>query len=86
MINLKNPLKAIRAKCIDCCCSSGSQNISDNTKIYTFTFAADTDWVPGEAGCWTDCPFAYLLKRGDVCKYIKNKVKCPLVRCKAESK
>ena len=49
-------------------------------------FAADTDWVPGEAGCWADCPFAYLLKLGDVCKYIKNKVKCPLSRCKAESK
>lgn len=47
---------------------------------YTFEFNATDDGVPGEGGCWVNCPFSFLVGFGNVCPCIQGKVLCPFLQ------
>lgn len=44
---------------------------------HTFEFETDEDWIPGEAACWTGCPFSFMIRLGDSCICLDDRVKCP---------
>lgn len=44
---------------------------------HIFKFETDEDWIPGEAACWTNCPFAFMIKLGNYCVCLDGNIKCP---------
>ncbi len=44
---------------------------------HIFKFETDEDWIPGEAACWTNCPFAFMIKLGNYCVCLDSNIKCP---------
>lgn len=57
----------------------------ETKKKVIFEFETADDWEPGKDACWTDCPFAILLKLGESCPCV-NKVRsvdrpvCPFTK------
>lgn len=54
-------------------------------KKVIFEFETESDWEPGKDACWTGCPFAILLKVGQICPCV-NRVRsvdgpvCPFTK------
>ena len=66
-------------KCLDKKCSDFNSNNKGNNKVeHIFFFTADKDWEPDTDGCWTDCPFSYLIRYGHQCKFrLDSSKNCP---------
>lgn len=46
---------------------------------HTFEFETYEDWVPETSGCWTECPFSFLIDLGDYCKCLDGLITCPFL-------
>lgn len=49
---------------------------------HAFEFETDSGWKPLSHGCWTDCPFGFLIPWGKSCSCINNEYMCPFVNDK----
>lgn len=55
---------------------------------HIFKFDTDEDWVPGDGGCWMECPFSFNIKLGDRCRAVSTSdelgslgsPQCPFIR------
>lgn len=47
---------------------------------HSLEFESDEDWIPGETGCWIDCPFSFMIKPGHSCVCLDGKIECPFLR------
>lgn len=47
---------------------------------HTFEFKTDKDWEPGEAACWTDCPFSFLIGLGKRCICLNGNIEFPFTK------
>lgn len=49
---------------------------------HIFEFETNDDWIPGESACWTECPFSFNIRVGEMCRCVKHnaRIECPFNR------